>query len=182
MRRLLEEIIKEWWSWTLPAITKRQADIGDLYDEKLKKIITVTGFRRVGKTYLLFDFARRTDQKNCIYVNFEDERIPQETRVLTELISVIRELGGDKKFTLLLDEIQVIPDWSRWARRINDTHQHDLIITGSSSRLSSSDHKTDFPGYLCIGYQRNRRQGDRSPDKGRPRFEMLEADSHHLGP
>jgi len=36
----------------------------------------------VGKTYLLLDYASKIGQKNCVYINFEDERIPSRVQSL----------------------------------------------------------------------------------------------------
>ncbi len=47
---------------------------------------------------------------------------------------------------MLLDEIQEIPDWSRWVRRVNETGLYNLIISGSSSKLSSAEIPTELRG------------------------------------
>ena len=45
-----------------------------------------------------------------------------------------------------MDEIQEIPDWSLWTRRINETTNHRLILSGSSSKLSSREIPTELRG------------------------------------
>ena len=146
MRQILEEIIKEWQNWQLPEIKTRDTDLTTYFDKKIKKIISVIGFRRVGKTFLLFDLAKKIGQKNCLYLNLEDERLPKKTEVLTHFIDLVKELTNNQKLVLLIDEIQNIPDWSRWARRINETSDYFLIITGSSSKLSSFEIPTQLRG------------------------------------
>jgi predicted AAA+ superfamily ATPase len=152
MGRLFEDLIKEWWAWKLPEIKPRELDLTEYHNTKVKKVLSVTGFRRVGKTFLLLDFARKIGQENCIYINFEDERIPQRVEILTELIQVIKELKGNKGLVLLLDEIQNIPGWSKWVRRVNETQNYSLIITGSSSKLSSKEIPTELRG-RCISVE-----------------------------
>jgi predicted AAA+ superfamily ATPase len=146
MKQLLEEIIKEWWNWQLPVVKPRQIDVVKFFDKRVKKAISIVGFRRVGKTFLLFDFAKKIGQENCVYINFEDERIPPKTEILTQLIEVIKEIRGERELILLMDEIQNIPNWSKWVRRINDTQNYFLVISGSSSKLSSVEIPTELRG------------------------------------
>lgn len=146
IKQLLLEGIKSWWSEPLPVVKERSTLLARFFDPKIKKVIAVIGFRRVGKTFTLFDFAKKYGKERCIYLNFEDERIPPDVSVLTQLIDVVRELKGNKPFVLLLDEIQQIPDWNLWARRVNETTLHHLIISGSSSKLSSREIPTELRG------------------------------------
>lgn len=146
MRQILEEIIKEWRQFKLPQIRERNIDLLKFADMKVRKAISVIGFRRSGKTFLLFDFAKKIGIENTIYINFEDERIHRETETLTTLLHVVRELCGTKKVFLLLDEIQNIPNWSRWVRRTIETQDYPLIISGSSSKLSSNEIPTELRG------------------------------------
>lgn len=146
MKQLLENLIKDWWSRPLPKILPREIDLTEYADLAVKKIISVVGFRRTGKTYTLFDLAKKLGQRNCVYINFEDERIPRETKGLTAFTDVLTELSGSKPYFLLLDEIQNIPDWSLWARRINENSEHKVFISGSSSKLSSAELPTELRG------------------------------------
>lgn len=130
----------------MPKILPRDVNILSYFDINVKKIITVVGFRRTGKTFTLLDFAQKYGQEKCVYINFEDERIPKKTAVLSQLIDLITEIRGNKPFVLLMDEIQEIPDWSSWARRINETTKHRLILSGSSSKLSSREIPTQLRG------------------------------------
>ena len=146
MKQVLREIIKEWGERELPHVILRSISLQEYTPERLKKVISVIGFRRVGKTYLLFDFIQAKGKGNCIYINFEDERVPEDSKVLTYLSEVIRELTSDRKLILLLDEIQNIPLWSKWIRRMLDTHKYTIFISGSSSKLSSKEISTELRG------------------------------------
>jgi len=153
MKQLLEEIIKEWWSQKLPKINPREINLLNLFSKKVNKAISVIGFRRVGKTYLLLELAQKLGQENCIYVNFEDERIPEKTEVLTLFLEVIKELRDREKMTfLLLDEIQNIPKWSKWARRVMDTCNYPIFLSGSSLKLSSKEIPTELRGRTLTCY------------------------------
>jgi len=111
----------------------------------------ITGFRRVGKTYLLFQAIEKLletrSRDEVIYVNFEDERIISPTTgLLTDLIPEIQAVYGKKPKYLFADELQFIPNWSKWARRILDTESIQLFITGSSSKMSSAEIPTELRG------------------------------------
>ncbi|KKU86719.1 MAG: hypothetical protein UY17_C0040G0007 [Candidatus Beckwithbacteria bacterium GW2011_GWC2_47_9] len=146
MRQKLQEIIKSWWISPLPVIYPRQIDLTDFFNQKLKKTLAVVGFRRVGKTFSLLDFAKKHGQAKCVYFNFEDDRLPKITETLMAVTDAVAELRGQSSMVFLMDEIQEIPDWSRWVRRMNETTPHRVIISGSSSRLSSSELPTELRG------------------------------------
>ena len=113
MKSKIREIITTWWQTPLPTIYPRNLDLINYFNPHLRKVLLVTGFRRVGKTFTLLDFAQKYGQSNCIYLNFEDDRLPQTIATLTKLSEVIRELRGTTPTVLLLDEIQEIAGWSR---------------------------------------------------------------------
>lgn len=146
MKQILVGLLKKWWSDPLPRILPRDINLLSYFDPNVRKIISVVGFRRVGKTFTLLDFAQKYGKEKCVYINFEDERIPKKTAGLSDLIDLLTELKGSKPFVLLMDEIQEMPDWSTWARRINETTGHRLILSGSSSKLSSREIPTELRG------------------------------------
>src|SRR3990167_1447000 len=100
MKQFYKDIIQTWQNRKLPNIVPRETYISKYIDPRLRKIITVTGFRRVGKTYLLLDYGSKIGQKNCVYVNFEDERIPSQTESLTLFSDTLAELGLPESTTL----------------------------------------------------------------------------------
>jgi predicted AAA+ superfamily ATPase len=146
MKQLLKSIIQDWWNNPLPTITPREQNLLEYINLPIRKAICVTGFRRVGKTYLLYDLASKLGKENCVYINFEDERLSRTTETLTQLLEVLTELKGKKGMILLMDEIQNIPKWSLWARRVLDSTPHQLFISGSSSQISSSELPTEMRG------------------------------------
>lgn len=146
LKAKIREIITSWWSTPLPTIYSRTVDLTNYFDPKLRKILAITGFRRVGKTFTLLDFAQKHGVKNCIYLNFEDDRLPQNLETLSILSDVVRELMRNEPIIFLLDEIQEISLWSRWVRRMNETTANHLIISGSSSRLLASELPTELRG------------------------------------
>ena len=119
-----------------------------------RKIISLIGVRRSGKTFLLYSLINRLrqelDPRNIIYINFEDDRLyPLELKDLDDLIESYFELypqKRDEQVYLFLDEVQNVPEWERFVRRIYDTLNLQIFITGSSSRLLSHEIATSLRG------------------------------------
>lgn len=103
----------------------------------------LVGLRRAGKSTLLFDIARKlvtqgTEWNQIIYINFEDERLAEFTAAdFNDLVSVQSELSGKKGF-FFLDEVQNIPGWEKFARRMADAKER-VYITGSNARMMSRE-------------------------------------------
>jgi uncharacterized protein len=112
------------------------------------KVIALAGVRRSGKTFLLFDTMRRlaaagVDRRRMIYLNFEDDRLqPLQSRQLDLVVSSHREQfpkTAHSRLYLFLDEVQAAPGWERWVRRLGDTEDISIFVTGSSSKLLTRD-------------------------------------------
>jgi predicted AAA+ superfamily ATPase len=150
MKRIIKTLLYEWKGKQLPEAQPRKDKIKEYLDLSPKKIIVITGFRRIGKTYLLFDcikmlLAEKTKEE-VIYLNFEDERIPLQIEFLTQLLPTIKEEFANKTAYLFLDEIQNIPNWSKWLRRVYDTENIFLFVSGSNSKLSGNEIPTELRG------------------------------------
>lgn len=147
---LYRTLVDEWREKQIPLIFKRRTDLGEYTTLEPKKIIVVSGFRRTGKTYLLLhlimQLLKKHDKEEVLYFNFEDERIPLKTEFLTELLPRLKEYCQKKQKYLFLDEIQNIPDWSKWLRRVYDTENIRIFVTGSSSKMSSKEIPTELRG------------------------------------
>jgi len=149
----------------IPQFIKRDyaLDVNKLKDF----IITISGARRAGKTYFMYQLMHQLieedgiSRENMLYVNLEDDRLyPFSTTDMDRLLEKYLELSdidGGQDIYLFLDEIQNIENWSAWVRRIHDTRDnirltHDtnnsirLILTGSSSKLLSKELATNLRG------------------------------------
>jgi len=119
-----------------------------------RKIVSLIGVRRSGKTYLLFEMINKLRQKglkeNIIYINFEDDRlIGINYKNLDELIEAYFELfpeKRDEKLFIFLDEIQEVQYWEKFVRRIYDNLNSHIYITGSSSKLLSKEIASSLRG------------------------------------
>ncbi|TLP39383.1 ATP-binding protein [Arcobacter arenosus] len=125
-----------------------------------KKIISLIGVRRSGKSSILFDIVhnlrKTTPRENIIYINFEDDRLyPLELKSLDLLLESYFELYPNKKnekIYLFLDEVQVVENWEAYVRRIYDNENISIYITGSSAKLLSSEIATSLRG-RTISYE-----------------------------
>jgi predicted AAA+ superfamily ATPase len=118
-------------------------------------IKVVIGMRRVGKTALLFQHARSLlaqglHPERVLYLNFEDDRLlPMSQREMGQLIESWYSLfptNHDHRCVLLLDEVQNVEGWDTVVRRFADSKNVDLVLTGSSAKLLSSEIATSLRG------------------------------------
>lgn len=130
-----KKVISEFLTSSLPEIKEREISLP--IDSSL--IISVTGGRRAGKTYVLFDTIRRiikegkAKQDEILYVDFEHARLKGITAAdLDDMIIAFYELTGKAPKYLFLDEIQSVKDYGSWFRKRLDK----VFISGSSSSLS----------------------------------------------
>jgi len=124
------------------------------------KIISLIGVRRSGKSFILFDLINRlrvsVPRENIIYLNFEDDRLfPLKLGHLDLILEGYFELypaKRDEKIYLFLDEVQVVEGWELYIRRIYDTLNIAVFVTGSSAKLLSSEIATSLRG-RTIGFE-----------------------------
>lgn len=151
MSQITKTILTEWQTRSLPKLIKRDLILNVEKNDTVRNAIVITGFRRVGKTYVVFEAVERLlkkyDKTDVVYINFEDERLVNSgTEILTNLIPDLISVLGKKPKFLFLDEIQVIPNWSKWVRRMLDSEDIEIVITGSSSKMGSNELPTELRG------------------------------------
>lgn len=145
LRKIIKDILLENENINIKDLKKRDFNINSLIKKKISKIITLTGFRRVGKTYLLFLILEKIKNEFFIYFNFEDERLPESTEVMTELMFAVEELYRKQPAYLFFDEIHIIPGWGKFLRRILNKG-YKIFVTGSSSKLGLKEIPTELRG------------------------------------
>jgi predicted AAA+ superfamily ATPase len=151
MNTILRTLLLEWKDRKLPSVRDRDTHLDTKLQEGTNNATVVTGFRRVGKTYLLYEAIEKllgtNSREDVIYINFEDERITSPTTdLLTDLIPEAQAVFGKKPKYLFLDELQLVPNWSKWVRRVLDTESIQIFVTGSSSKMGSSELPTELRG------------------------------------
>lgn len=111
----------------------------------------VTGMRRAGKSTLLEMFRDElvgsgTSPEDIVWINFETfeyNSIADNKALDTVLIDLIGR-SGDK--CVFLDEIQNVKGWEKSVSALINTKRCDVYITGSNSRMLSSDLVTHIAG------------------------------------
>lgn len=105
------------------------------------------GVRRSGKTSIACLNAPHLSQATC-YINFEDPFFinNHEVKLLELIPNIFKEIYKKQAKVLILDEIQNIPNWERWVRKIIDTKTFQIFITGSSAKLLSSELASSLTG------------------------------------
>lgn len=156
METLLKETIRhkiaDALSAPLPKYTQR-----DVYIPRLRgKALAVIGMRRSGKTTFLWQIlanrlAADTPRSALLFFSFEDERLADMTTqdlqwVVEEYFSLHPEHRDTRKTAFFLDEIQRIPGWESFVRRLLDTEKMDLFLSGSSAHLLSREVATSMRG------------------------------------
>ncbi|MBU4306123.1 MAG: ATP-binding protein [Candidatus Omnitrophica bacterium] len=150
-------ILKDWNDW------EGRQDIGILRSVYLNRleglitgsnqIITITGPRRAGKSYLMRQMARRLSEKgvrreNILFVNFEDPRFTSlDTKLLAQIYDVYKGFLSptDTPF-IFLDEVQEVSEWEKWVRTMHELKKAKIIVSGSNAHLLSRELGTLLTG------------------------------------
>lgn len=147
---ILKEVILDQRKWPLPKNYIRQMALDALTPFlKTPDIIVITGVRRCGKSTLL-QVVREHAEEADYYLNFEDDRLVEfglsDFQVLLETFI---EMFG-KQNTFYFDEIQIIPGWERFIRRLYNEGKK-VFLTGSNADLFSRELGTRLTGrYIQI--------------------------------
>lgn len=156
-KTIIKRVILESQEKKLPWLIERDLNV----NLKTKKIIAITGPRRSGKTYFLFQIMKMllkngVSKKQILYINFDDPRLlPMDSIGIELLYESYKELYPDfnnRDNFIFFDEIQNVKDWEIGVRRLYDTQNFKIFITGSSSKLLSRDIATQLRG-RAINYE-----------------------------
>jgi hypothetical protein len=147
----LKYVLRQFAERTLPVSRPREL----VLPTGSGKVVGLAGVRRSGKTFLFFDTIRRltgqgVDRRCIVYLNFEDDRLnPIRAEELDLVLRCLQELYPEtlnQRVFMFLDEVQNVSGWERWVRRIQDTEDVEVYVTGSSSQLLTRDLATALRG------------------------------------
>lgn len=119
------------------------------------KIKVALGMRRSGKSFFMYQtiqqlLAQGIPLTRILYINFEDDRLlPLDREKLAKLIDAFYHLypeNHDSTCYLFLDEIQEVDDWAIVVRRLHDSKNAQLFLSGSSAKLLSKEIATALRG------------------------------------
>lgn len=149
-------ILNDWNFW------KKEQEIGIKREDLIRKIknlseakeITVIkGIRRCGKSTSLLQFCKELiesgfEKKNILIINLEDPRFKDlNLDLLNKIYELyLTELQPDKNHIVILDEVQNIDGWEKFARFLHENKKINVFVTGSSSKLLSAEYSTVLSG------------------------------------
>jgi len=153
LRQVLSELLAESLRSPLSSHTPRRVRGRTRF---AGKVTAVVGMRRAGKTTFLHQLRReRTGEGeppfHAPYLSFEDDRLMGlETGHLDFLLDEYDRLspsGPDSAGVMwCFDEVHLVPGWERFVRRLLDTRQVEVFVSGSSAALLSREIATALRG------------------------------------
>ena len=128
-------------------VNRAEAEILEKYLD-YKQIVALSGVRRCGKTYILFQFIKMLmeENKNAAYINFEDPRFDDSVEQLDILYKAFLEYTEKNgKIYFFLDEIQNIGKWERWLAAM---YEKDIkfFVSGSNASLLAGEFSKSLSG------------------------------------
>lgn len=120
--------------------------------EKNGLIKVVTGVRRCGKSYLLFNLFHnylldKGVQENHIIEIALDDRSNKELRDPDNMLKYVKERIVDREtYYIILDEVQLLAEFEDVLNSFMHIRNADVYVTGSNSKFLSSDLVTEFRG------------------------------------
>jgi uncharacterized protein len=148
---LLEKLNDALTPTVTPLLTRRDARLPAVPG----KVHAVTGMRRAGKTTFLRQLLAERRQglppERGVFVGFDDERladlgVDQLSLLFEEYYRRYPEFRRRETVHWFLDEIQLVPGWERFVRRILDSERVEIVISGSSARMLSREVHTSLRG------------------------------------
>lgn len=108
-----------------------------------------TGLRRAGKSYYLYQIIQekfsKENYERLLLINFEDERLLELTHHdLQHILDAYFELF-ELEPIIFLDEIQNVPHWQKFVRRLADEGRL-IYVTGSNAEMLSHEIATTLGG------------------------------------
>ncbi|MGD1821616.1 MAG: ATP-binding protein [Pleomorphochaeta sp.] len=130
----------------------------DLYLDKLKSsehnglIKVITGVRRAGKSYILFNLfskyliAKGIKDENIIKIQLDNIKFIdlRDPKLLYKYIT--SKIINDDLHYILIDEIQFVENFTDLLNGLLYINNVDIYVTGSNSKFLSSDVITEFRG------------------------------------
>ena len=132
-------------------ITRRDAALPEIPN----KIHAITGMRRAGKTtymrQLVAEYQRGAAPERALYISFDDDRLAdlgadQLSALLEEFYRRYPQLRRRSQVAWFFDEIQLVAGWERFVRRVLDSENVRVVVSGSSARMLSREVHTSLRG------------------------------------
>lgn len=119
---------------------------------EINQIKIITGMRRCGKTFLLFDIFQKyllengVDKSHILSIHLDDFAFA-ELLDKNHLYKYVKErIKDDKEYFLLLDEIQSVQGFESVLNGFAHIENLNIYVTGSNAKFLSTDIVTEFRG------------------------------------
>lgn len=154
-RMMYESILAEYLDFKLPHFIPRTSCKLALHKPAQNNLISVlVGVRRSGKTFYLYQLVAELLKKGIaretiLHLSLDDDRFrPYKEHMLSTLLDEYFAMVPKAKegCYLFLDEIQEVPNWESFIRRIQEHYPITIVLTGSSSKLLSKEISTLLRG------------------------------------
>ena len=132
---------------------RRDIYLNKLISKKQNGLIkVVTGMRRCGKSYLLFNLFKEYLTKEGVAENhiieiafdsFENKKY-RDPEVLFPYL--MEKISDDEMYYVLLDEVQMLDDFESVLNSLGRKKNVDVYVTGSNAKFLSKDIITEFRG------------------------------------
>ena len=134
-------------------IIERNKYLSRLLDSRLNGLVKiVTGIRRSGKSFLLFNIFKQrllnegVDAGHIIEMQFDDFA-NKRYRVPEVFYNYVKERIKDGRvYYIILDEVQLLGDFEDVLNGLMHIENVDIYVTGSNARFLSKDIVTEFRG------------------------------------
>lgn len=132
---------------------KRDKYLNDLINRMHNGMIkVVTGIRRSGKSYLLFNIFKKylleqgVQESHIITIEL-DKRSNKKYRDPDIILDYIESLIiDDEQYYIMLDEVQMLNEFEEVLNSLLHINNADIYVTGSNSKFLSKDVITEFRG------------------------------------
>lgn len=132
---------------------KRDKYLNDLINRMHNGMIkVVTGIRRCGKSYLLFNIFKNYLLEQGVPVSHIitielDQRKNKKYRDPDTILDYIESLiEDDEQYYIMLDEVQMLQEFEEVLNSLLHIKNADIYVTGSNSKFLSKDVITEFRG------------------------------------
>lgn len=151
MKEALTELIGDFYERVLPELEERQIALPELE----RNATVLIGMRRTGKTFRIYQRVREliaagVRRDRVLYLNFDDDRLYgigiEDLKYIPEIFYKLNPDNRLEKVYFFFDEIQDVPNWELFVRRLIDSGNIQVYLTGSSAKLLSGEVATTMRG------------------------------------
>jgi hypothetical protein len=152
MRDIIRQKLADALAFDPPPLTLRDIRLPNVP----RRAHAIIGMRRAGKTYFLHQCLRErlesgAPRESLIYFSFEDERLAGLAAaelgwVVEEYFTRFPHFRDQQRVMFFFDEIQVVPGWEAFVRRILDAEKVEVFVSGSSAKMLSREVATSLRG------------------------------------